>query len=839
MLRSASGALGEAPSSAVTARHFIAAVLVLNLFVLGMVGLSLQRSYGQYMQVSRLSAENISRVLEEGLTRFIDKVDLTLLDVVEELDRQKSAGRIDAAAMTAFMGRHDERLPEALGLRVVNAEGQLLFAANQVVAPKASVVGFDAFEHSKAVDDGQLYVSKPLLGAISGKPVVILSRRLNDAGGHFAGQAHVAVGLEQLARLFDVVQLGARGSITLTDSNGLVLARTPNPGGVQELLTHPIILPTLHRLIAEQKNFASYHTRSAVDQVDRSYFFRKVDNRDLFLLVGIADEDSLSGWWRQFAVMSFLCLLFFVLTMVGGFLGYRSWRDRQRVTEQLAAKDGALTLFRETLEKSNDSILIISLDDSRILDFNQTACEQLGRSPEEMRTLTLCDIDPELSDRESWLHLVANTPGLADGGSVMFERLHRRPDGKVFPVEVSWRRLVINGQRVGISIERDISERKKFESRIAELSQLNQRVISESVLGLLAFRNDGQCILANAAAARFLGGSVEELLAQNFRTLPSWNEALRQLASDVLASGKTCQLSRHFTSTFGRSFWVDATMSRFVVAGEAHLLLAFDDVLVQKEAELALQAKSDELEQINAALIQSNADLERFAYVASHDLQTPLRTIVSYTQLLERRSQGRLDQDCQEFIVFIVEGAKRMSRLITDLLEYARVTSQGKPLEAVSAERAAEFALANLQVAVEDCGAEVKLQALPRVMADESQLVSLFQNLIGNAIKYRHPDRKPMITLRAEPGTGGIWRFAVSDNGIGIEKDYYDKVFEIFQRLNPSGNVEGTGVGLAVCQRIVRRFGGDIWVDSTPGEGSVFYFTLKRADDPAPEIAAP
>jgi PAS domain S-box-containing protein len=812
---------------AVIARRIVAAVVALNLFVLSLVGFSLYRSHEQSLEVSRLSAENISRVLEEGLTRFIDKVDLTLLDVAEELDRQKAAGDIDPAQMKAFMARHDERMPEVLGLRVVGADGSLKYAANQVVAPNASVVGMDAFEHWKQAEDQGLYISKPLLGPFSGKPVVIMARRLNNPDGSFAGQVHVSVALEQLARMFDMVQLGAKGSVTLTDGKGRVLARNPNPNGLQSLVEKPIFLPTLSQMIAERKSWASYHTRSAIDQVERSYFFRKLDGRELYMLVGVADEDSLASWWRQVWVMACLCLLFALITGFGGLVGFRSWLERHRVTEELAAKDVSLTLFREALEKSNDAILIVDLENSSILDFNQTACEQLGRSADEMRKLSLVDIDPELSDRGAWNRLVEGTPAMNNGSSVVFERAHLRPDGTSFPIEVSWRMVRVDGRRLGISIERDISERKKFESQIAELSQLNERVISESVLGLLAYRKDGSCILANEAAARFLGGRMEELLTQNFRSLYSWNEPLRQMAEEVLETGHSRQVSRYFASTFGKSFWVDATFSRFTANGEPHLLLAFNDVSEQKQAELALKAQAAELEKANADLLQSNADLERFAYVASHDLQTPLRTIVSYTQLLERRSHGKLDQDCQDFIVFIVEGAKRMSRLITDLLEYARVTSQGKPLEAVSAERAAEFALANLQGAVDDSQAKVSFFGLPRVMADESQLVSLFQNLIGNAIKYRHPDRIPEITVRAELEPNNVWRFAVADNGIGIETEYFSKVFEIFQRLSPLSHIEGTGVGLAVCQRIVRRFGGDIWLESEAGKGSVFHFTLK------------
>ncbi len=228
-------------------------------------------------------------------------------------------------------------------------------------------------------------------------------------------------------------------------------------------------------------------------------------------------------------------------------------------------------------------------------------------------------------------------------------------------------------------------------------------------------------------------------------------------------------------------------------------------------------------------LRRSNEDLERFAYVVSHDLQSPLRTVCSYVQLLDRRCRDHLDGDAKEFMGFIVDGTRRMSRLITDLLEYARVSSRGKPLAPVEARVAADAALANLAAIVEETGASVSLGDLPSVLADESQLTCLFQNLIGNAIRYRHPDRPPRITVAARRESDTHWGFTVSDNGIGIERQYFSKIFEIFQRIDPERHPEGTGVGLAICQRIVHRLGGEIRVDSEPGRGSTFSFTLRRA----------
>ncbi|BAE50028.1 Signal transduction histidine kinase [Paramagnetospirillum magneticum AMB-1] len=236
-----------------------------------------------------------------------------------------------------------------------------------------------------------------------------------------------------------------------------------------------------------------------------------------------------------------------------------------------------------------------------------------------------------------------------------------------------------------------------------------------------------------------------------------------------------------------------------------------------------------ELKDKNEALERSNADLEQFAYVASHDLQTPLRNVVSYTQLIERRYRGRLDSDADEFIGFIVDNTKKMTLLIHDLLDYSRASRQTEPPEPCSAGAAVEQALDNLRQDMETGHVEVRVGALPDVEAVPSHLVSLFQNLLGNSIKYRAPDRAAWISVSAEPAENGYWRFAVADNGIGIEPQYHEKVFEIFQRLNPSAETEGTGIGLTLCRRIVHRFGGAIWVESEREGGTTIFFTLRGA----------
>ncbi|SEH34972.1 sensor histidine kinase [Magnetospirillum fulvum] len=246
----------------------------------------------------------------------------------------------------------------------------------------------------------------------------------------------------------------------------------------------------------------------------------------------------------------------------------------------------------------------------------------------------------------------------------------------------------------------------------------------------------------------------------------------------------------------------------------------FEDITQHKLAEQMLMEKNTELQ-------RSNSDLEQFAYVSSHDLQTPLRNVIHFSQLLKRRYDGRLDADADEFIRFIIDSGTQMSRLISDILEYSRVASQPRVLGPIPAGEAVAKALQNLGTEIAAAGADVRVAALPDVIAEFSLLVSLFQNLIGNAVKYRDPARPLVVSVGAEAAEPGHVRISVADTGIGIDPAYHEKIFEIFQRLVPASALDGTGIGLALCRRIVHRLGGTIGLDSVVGVGTTFNVTLR------------
>ncbi|MFQ5596864.1 MAG: ATP-binding protein [Nitrospiria bacterium] len=269
----------------------------------------------------------------------------------------------------------------------------------------------------------------------------------------------------------------------------------------------------------------------------------------------------------------------------------------------------------------------------------------------------------------------------------------------------------------------------------------------------------------------------------------------------------------------GCEFPVEVSLSPLETEEGSFVISTIRDISERKEVERELARRAE-------ALARSNAELERFSYVASHDLQEPLRMVASYSQLLARRYKGKLGSDADTFIDFMVDGAVRMQGLINDLLTLSRVGVQEQEFEATDCNGVLDRVVRVLRGAIEDTGGTVTYDPLPTIMAGTSQLIQLFQNLIGNALKF-HGAHPPGVHIAAEE-EGNTWRFSVRDNGIGIDPAYHDRIFTVFQRLHGRNEFTGTGIGLAVCKKIVERLNGRIWVESAPGSGSTFYFTLPK-----------
>ncbi len=369
-------------------------------------------------------------------------------------------------------------------------------------------------------------------------------------------------------------------------------------------------------------------------------------------------------------------------------------------------------------------------------------------------------------------------------------------------------------------------QRKQGEKSLERLYHQNELILNAAGEGIFGLDIQGKHTFVNPAAAQMLGYTVNELIGRHSHTLwhykKSDGSSYPVVECPIYAAYKDGRVHHRDDEVFwrkdGTCFPVTYTSTPIIEDGNiVGAVVTFRDITERKQAEEELKKLSDEL-------ARSNADLQQFAYTASHDLQEPIMVVAGFVNLLAKRYKGKLDEKADEFIEHAIDGTKRMQVLIKDLLDYSRVGSTGKSFTPTDCLSALDKAVFNLQIAIKESGAVITHDDLPTVMADSSQLIRLFQNLISNAIKFRGKEA-PRIHISAKQKEDE-WIFSFKDNGIGIDPKFSDQIFVMFQRLHTKKEYPGTGIGLATCKKIIERHGGRIWVESEPGKGSTFFFSI-------------
>ena len=348
-----------------------------------------------------------------------------------------------------------------------------------------------------------------------------------------------------------------------------------------------------------------------------------------------------------------------------------------------------------------------------------------------------------------------------------------------------------------------------------KFAELHQTIDLRKTRG---FDAAAQVVLTNQGKALMdrIRITIQQMQSQEFEQLQTWLKAKDAQANQL----QMTFLGGILLTLFAFYLVYRAVQQETRERKQAEVLLN----QLNEELEARVQERTAELKEANASLAYSNRELEQFAYVASHDLQEPLRAVNSYAQLIARKYQGNLDAKADKYIGYIMEGATRMQQLINDLLEFSRVGTRGKALKPTDCEVVLNQVTENLRIAIADHQAIITHDPLPTVMGDEIQLIQLLQNLIGNALKFRR-EEPPQVHISVKPGERE-WVFSIRDSGIGIEPEYFDRIFTLFQRLHSRAEYPGTGIGLAVCKKIVERHGGRIWVESESGVGTTFHFTI-------------
>jgi PAS domain S-box-containing protein len=414
----------------------------------------------------------------------------------------------------------------------------------------------------------------------------------------------------------------------------------------------------------------------------------------------------------------------------------------------------------------------------------------------------------------------------AASGRSETEHWRIRKDGSRF-----WATVVItavrnsSGSLLGFSeISRDISVRKAAEEHLEQMEGRYRGLLEAAPDAMVVVNQDGEIVLLNVQAEKQFAYSRDELLGQKVKNIIPEGFAERLIADGTrTAAGALAQQIGAGLELTGRrkdgsDFPIEIMLSPLESPEGILVTAAIRDITERKKSEQHLVTTVGELK-------RSNDELQQFAYVASHDLQEPLRMVASYTQLLAKRYKGRLDSDADQFIAYAVDGSNRMQGLIQDLLAYSRAGTNGRALHEISSEKALKEAISNLGATIQESGALVTHDSLPHITSDDTQLVQIFQNLVGNAIKYRRAE-DPHVHVSATKNGGKEWIFSVRDNGLGIDPQYFERIFVLFQRLHGREEFKGTGIGLAICKKILERLGGRIWVESQPKQGSIFYFSL-------------
>jgi len=409
-----------------------------------------------------------------------------------------------------------------------------------------------------------------------------------------------------------------------------------------------------------------------------------------------------------------------------------------------------------------------------------------------------------------------------DTGPIEFQIM--RKDGTTFPVLTHSSAIIRDNVVVGIrGVVFDISEIKKTEQALRESEERFRTLIKSLHEGIWVLDKDDITTFVNPRMAEMLGYKEEEMTGKPVYAFndEQWMEYTIE-SLERRKQGVSEQLEGELVHKNGNPVYVLIEASPIfdkdgIYSGS---IAGIQDITERKNAE-------NRLKQTMVELDRSNKELEQFAYVTSHDLREPLRMITSFSQSLEKRYKDKLDSNANEYIHFMVDGASRMQRLIDDILVYSRVSTRGQPFELVELDNVLQEVMINLKAAIEETDANIIIDILPTIQADPTQMKQVFQNLIANAIKFHKDGESPIIQISVKKEVGE-WLFSVKDNGIGMDPELFGRLFNLFQRLHPPDKYPGTGVGLAVTKKIVQRHGGRIWVESQPGVGSTFYFTIPR-----------
>jgi len=848
---------------------------LVNLFVVGMVLLVLERNRQQEVSQAAVLTENYSKILEASLAGFISKIDITLLNVVEEVERQMASGGIDQKALERYITHQDTHLPEALGLRVVDAQGIIRYAVNDIKVRNVSIADRPQFIVLREDPDAGLVISKPVLGRAAEKWMVTLGRRINHPDGSFAGDVHVAVAVDNFIGMFANLNLGENGNVGLWDKTTLIARYTKTDShGATVGISNPSA--DLRALLASNQTAASYHARSGVDGITRTFYFRQVGHYPLYLVVGLAEEDYLAKWRKDSLSIVALAGLFVLASLISSFLIGRAWKRREADRDALLRQDAEYTAKLEQSNRATDAawrqseLILASAAEGicgvdlagRVIFVNPAARKMFGWDEEEGIGLNLHALthhhDTEGNPYDDKDCPVFKT--LRDGERRhVSDGLYWRKDGSSFPVEFTVSSIERDGRITGaVNVFRDITERKQIEAeleqhhrrledmvqqRTSELMQTEARashILHSSADGLYGIDCRGIVTFINPAACAILGYQAEQLIGLPAHSLfhHSKQDGSPYLAADcpsynALRLGQNVRVDDEvYWHADGHAIPVMYATHPMLQDGEIiGAVTSFVDVSVQRAAAEAREQALIAAE--NLAKVKSE-----FLANMSHEIRTPLNGVLGFAEIGYRNYQN--SEKAREAFAKIQLSGNRLLGVINDILDFSKIEAGKLRIEQteVVLSEVIEHALDLVRERAQSKQIDLRVELAPDLpltcISDPLRMGQVLLNILSNAVKFTEVGS---VTLSLNC-RDGMLVFKVADTGIGMNAEQIGALFNPFHQADASASRKfgGTGLGLAISKRILELMNGNVSVNSCPGVGSSIEFCFpyvkpERAED--------
>jgi PAS domain S-box-containing protein len=785
----------------------LVALLIVNLFVVGLSGFVLMLSHQQQRHEAILATDNLSRELNENLLRLVDKIDLTLLAVVDEAERQMSAGGIDRPLFEAVLARHDGRLPEALGLRVTNAQGRIEYALHNVATSNNDVSDRQHFIRQRDDPNAGLFIASPLIGRLSVQHQIALSRRYRAADGSFAGIVEVAVAINSLKTILSAIDVGPRGNVALWDGRPRLLLRQSQIPIPDMEAASPS--SRLAGLISNDAGPTAFHTRSGADGVERVFFFRKVGRWPLYLVVGLADDDVMVGWWREVAYLSGLTGLFMLGSIVA-FVAFHRSRQALQASEER---------YRTVFQTSLDVVNINRLADGTLVDVNPAFVHALGYERDEVIGNSALElnlwVDPR--DRQTLFEeLIRNST------CTNLEAQFRKKNGETVWGLISASVIEIDGIPSILAITRDVTERKLATQALAESENRFRRFFeANGSVMLLVEGPDGAIVAANRAAAAFYGYAPERMTGMPLTRISNLTrEETTEMLQEGLREGCSYFTCRHQLAS-GEERDVEIYASPVEMDGRPVLFSIVHDITEKKQAE-AMLLQSQKMEAIGT-----------LAGGIAHDFNNILAVILGFTQLI--LLDPRNPDELVEYARKIQSSGNRAKELVRQILTFSRqAPSNRTPIDLCQALNE----VYQLVRPATPTTIEIALELPPdraMVLGSATELHQVLMNLCVNAVDAigNQHGRISIVLARRDGGLD----LSVTDSGCGIPKVIRSKIFDPF--FTTKGVGKGTGLGLSVALSIVEHLGGTISVESPSEGGTRFVVRLPELASNEIETVAP